>query len=355
MTSTLQLCCGAKRIEALFRESFRVNIAKALDPTDPDDYVRIVARLSESLRRATRETEGKILRKAINTLDVDWSRMTAKQRGAVIRAARASVASIPAKILPAIDARMTVSGTSTVEGTRRAVSRSKKVDIIATMSLGDKRIIDHLVTSQSHYITDEYGRRAVGYSQTAKKIVGKGLKQGLGRDAIARELQASLGVKAGLRSSAHYWRVISAAFTGRARTFGQLSSFRDAGIERYRFLAVLDERTTDQCRFLDGKIFKVSKALDLFEKSADADEPEAVKDIMPWIRAGRNADGERELFILDREGNRTSVATVVRSGVGSVDDTGEFKNGMDTEALSNAGIIMPPLHGLCRSDVVSEE
>lgn len=39
-----------------------------------------------------------------------------------------------------------------------------------------------------------------------------------------------------------------------------LNAFRDAGVEKYKFIATIDDRTTDSCRSLNGKVFRVDEA-----------------------------------------------------------------------------------------------
>lgn len=354
MIDHFDLCCAGATIEKLVRDTTGADIRKALDPSDPDDYLKIVARLSTSMHRATRDTEAKILRKAINALDVDWPNISAAQRRRVIAAARSTLKTIPERILPAVTERLEVAGVQTMKGARAAVSRQVPIRIGSSLLARDERILKHLTGSQHLYITDQYARRRAGYSATARRIVEEGLRDGIGRDAIAASLQERLGVVAGLRRSEQYWSVISGAFTNHARTWGHLSGFNQAGIENFIFEAVLDEVTTDQCRFLHGKRFSVPSAMGRFQQAAEMEDPEQIKEVMPWIRSGRNADGERELFTQDREGNRTRIATVVRSGVGTADDLGSYKGAMSAKELDESGAFIPPLHGLCRSTVVAD-
>lgn len=42
---------------------------------------------------------------------------------------------------------------------------------------------------------------------------------------------------------------------------GQLAAYKEAGIEKYQFVAAFDEHTCDQCGGLDGEIFSASEAL----------------------------------------------------------------------------------------------
>lgn len=344
--------CGARHAE-ISAAALGTDIRKALDPTDPDDFDRIVGRLAAAMSRATRKSEAKVLRAAINALDVDWPNLSASQRSAVVRAARASLNPLPGIVLPKVEERIRVVGPRTVRGVRRTVSAEVGVAIGANLAQRDQRIIRHLVSSQAHFIRDEYRRRRVGFSAKARSIVANGLEQGLGRDDITRDLEAALGVEAGLRRSSQYWQVIAGVFTNRSRTYAQLASYEEAGIARYVFEAVLDERTTEQCRFMHGRVFNVQAALRTYDDVA-ASDPEAVVDLQPWIHTGRNDDGDRTLYVERRDGARTEIATVTRSGVGVRDDQGEFRSNVTNTDLEAMGAAQPPLHALCRSTIVPE-
>lgn len=346
------LCCGGvEAIDDIIRATYAVDISKALDPSNPDDFVRIVANLSRSIMRSTRATEAEILRKAINELDVDWASMTPAQRGRVVAAANTALEAIPAQIMPVVEKRLEVSASRTIRGTRTSVQATINSSLSTSLSLGDKEMVGHMTRNETLYITDEYARRRLAYSRQARAIVANGLEQGLGRDAIATTLHEVLGVKPGLRQSRNYWNVISAAFTNRTRTYGHLASYSQSGIERYLIEAVLDESTSEQCRFLHNKEFTVSKGLSLYSAAQELSNPEQIKELMPWPRTRRNEDGETDIFIR-RGGEDTTLATVTRSGMGEADDVGEHKNALPAETLDSLGVGLPPYHGLCRTTVV---
>lgn len=354
MTDLAHICaCGVRNAELAAIELGGVDLRKALDPTDPDDFDRIVGRLASAMTRATRETEAKVLRAAINALDVDWPNLTARQRSEVVRASRAALVPVVGQILPAITERITIEGSRTVRGVRRVVRRDLGVSIATSLQQRDQRILRHAVSSQSHFIRDEYGRRRIGYSAKARSIVANGLEQGLGRDAIAANLEAALGVEAGLRRSSQYWQVIASAFANRSRTYAQLASYEEAGIAQYVFEAVLDEVTTDQCRFMHGRVFNVQSALSKYDAVAVSD-PGSVVDLQPWIRTGRNDDGDRTLYVQRSDGARTDIAVVERSGIGTSDDTGSYRSSVNNAELEAMGAAQPPLHALCRSTIVPE-
>lgn len=351
------LCCGARAAEDIFEKAYRINIRKALDPLDPGDFDTIVARLSRAMTRAANPTESAALRKAIDGLDVDWPNITAPKRRKIIEASKKALAPVPAKIIPPVTQKLEVSGPLTVKGTRKGVRRGLKATLAAQigidMSLRDQRIIDHLVGSQALFVKNEWGARSALFSDMSRRIVADGLDQGLGRDAITDNLNKRLNASLGITRSRNYWNVIAGAFTNRSRTFAQLSSFSEAQIDRFIFEAILDEATTNQCAFLHGKKFSVQRGLDRFDKVEAAKDPEDVKDLQPWIREGRNEDGDKILFTQNRAGERTFVANVAESRVGT-QGQGKFSNGISNESLSEMGANTPPLHGLCRSTIVAD-
>jgi SPP1 gp7 family putative phage head morphogenesis protein len=352
------LCCGAAAAEDLIRITYGVNVSKALNPLNRRDFDTIVGRLTRALIRATAKTEAEILRKAMDTLDVDWPALTVTERNAVIEAATVALGPIPSRVIPPVTQQLEVRGPPLVSGTKRGVKKdlaarfSSKINV--SLNDLDKQILGHMTESQALFITDEYGRRIANYSRTARSIVSDGVARGLGRDEIARTLESRLGVKPGLRSSRNYWNVIASTFANRSRVWGHLSSFQDAAIERYVFEAVLDERTTDQCAALHGRTFQTEKAVDLYRQVAAAEDPQEVKDITPWIRTGRDPEGNQILFTQNRAGERSFVAQVTQSRVGTRDGLPELKNMRTNDQLAEMGLVMPPLHGRCRSTIIAD-
>ncbi len=147
--------------------------------------------------------------------------------------------------------------------------------------------------------------------------------------------------------AAFYWEVVASAFVGQGRSFAQVSSYAEAGVQRYRIEAVLDERTTHICRFLHGKTFAVADALRKFEQVERLEQPEDIKRLLPWVR--ERLDGER----LTLHGAGVPVADVARSALGRRDDVGEFRPYVAEERLGDAGLGFPPFHGLCRSSTLA--
>ena len=187
----------------------------------------------------------------------------------------------------------------------------------------------------------------------ARRVATEGLEAGLGRDDISRDLErAAQPVLAGRGS--FYWEVVAGAFIADGRSFAQMSAYAEAGIRRYAIEAVMDEQTTEICRYLDGKTFSVGDALDRFDRLDRLDEPEDVKREKPWVRERIDPEtGRKELFV-QRGEEQTRIAVVERSGVGSRDERGEFSRGLANHELMDLGVSFPPYHGLCRTTTVPD-
>jgi hypothetical protein len=138
----------------------------------------------------------------------------------------------------------------------------------------------------------------------------------------------------------------------RGRAYASLKSFASAGITSYQLIAVLDEVTTDFCRFINGKTFPVGAALQRMADVDSAAEPEAVKELQPWAWTGKNADGEKFLFYKSG-GEKKVIAKIDESAVGKKDEIGKFSGSLSNRQLSAAGLSSPPFHGHCRTNMVA--
>ena len=106
------------------------------------------------------------------------------------------------------------------------------------------------------------------------------------------------------------------------------------------------------CRFLHGQRFPVAHAMQRFQQVEDAESPEAIKTLQPFVSLGR--DGERDALVFGKGEARQVVAHVEEDARGKKDEIGSFANAMDGSALRAAGITVPPIHGNCRSTVIPE-
>ncbi len=114
--------------------------------------------------------------------------------------------------------------------------------------------------------------------------------------------------------SVPYWRVVANAATSRSYHYGFLKAAQAQGFRAYRYTAVIDERTSEICTFLDGREWFIADALNIVERVAATDDPEVVKNLAPWPKFADVKD-------------------------------------LDGEGLRSLGVIVPPVHGNCRSTI----
>lgn len=229
------------------------------------------------------------------------------------------------------------------------IEKLVRVGVREEFNAVDRRIAAHVTRTQVNFVTDELGRRVEGFGAEARRIVAEGLEVGLGRDDLSAALQAAAQDALAGRS-AFYWDVVAGAFVGNGRSYAQMSSYAEAGIARYLIEAVLDERTTEICRYLHGKVFEVGDALRRFDVLDRLEAPEDVKQAQPWVREATDAATGHRVLYVDRGGVRTPIIEVPRSGFGARDDRGGHGRSVSNRELMDLGVSFPPYHdGLCRT------
>jgi SPP1 gp7 family putative phage head morphogenesis protein len=86
------------------------------------------------------------------------------------------------------------------------------------------------------------------------KVIGGGLVSGISQEKMQRQIREYFDVSR--YNAMRLVRTETNYFTNQA----ELQSYKDEGVEYYRYEAILDERTSDICRELDGNVFKVMEA-----------------------------------------------------------------------------------------------
>jgi len=179
----------------------------------------------------------------------------------------------------------------------------------------------HLSNRIAEVANDIIIERGYGRVQAAK-VMDQVLRQEFslygGKSIYAAEVPASFAGNLG-----RYNRILVSNVAGRVRNFGHITAMDSVGVERFRFVAVMDERTSEVCQEMDGREFSVRHAMDRLSVIAETEDPEAFKELAPWPRS---ADYLREV-----------------AGTG----TREEQNAR----LEQANFTFPPLHGECRSVV----
>lgn len=314
-------------------------------------YSQAVRALLRALGKSVREPEKEAIRKAARKLDRDWTKLSAPDRDRVIRSAAREILGIPEIIIGPVTKAIVRHMTEVVKITKRETDRRYRLKLQPVFDARDERMIEFAGKSQGNYITDRFKSRAVAFEQKARDIVQAGFEKGLGRKDIGAWLHDEL-IDPSLRSSESYWETIASIHTTRSRSWGQLRSFEDAEIDAYEWESVLDEVTSEQCRFLHGKRFDVKKTVKRFEEVEDAGQTKAIEKLQPWIRLGKTPDGGQVLYVDQGGGKRRRIANVDEGGYGEADKIGRYSGDVSTAVLQKLGVTAPPAHPRCRSTLV---
>lgn len=327
-----------------------VVVAKASnDPLDRDGFLEAIRRIMRQLVLATSPIEGAAYRRMMQALDVNWPNLSEAAREDVIRRATASIGGISGSVTPKVEKVLIDEGHKLILQTKKAASGRYGLRITPTFYAVDKAVVKAAAKTHSFYVRDEQGNRQQAYSVIARKIVARGLEQGLDRYDIGRDLKEALDTTSLKRTEAYY-RMVASIFAARSRSIATLTSFDDAGIETFLWSSVVDEVTTDFCRLMNGKTFSTQNAIARYAKVAASDDPEVVVELQPFVAKSRDEDGE---YLYYRRGeSRVTIARVDQSAVGERDKTGIFSRVLGQPQLESAGITTPPAHPHCRSLII---
>lgn len=331
--------------ELLARCGYKVT-AKAVSILTRPGYDSAVRQLLRLISATASGPDQRAMKQAAAKLDADWGNMSPERRNAVIEAAAGSILKVPPIVVPGVQRVVAEQAAKVIEAARGDNAQAHQLKIAPSLTEADQRIADFAGRSQANYITDAYGQRAVAFEQRARDIVAHGLEAGWGTDDIGEALGRQL-IEPGLRKADSYWHMVASVHTTRARSWGTLSSFQDAGIDGYTWSAVGDEATCDVCDFIDGKDFSTGDAVQRYLDVEDADDPTDVEDMQPWVQTGTDEDGGRYLFATVGD-ERHILARVTRSTEGEKDTRGTYSHAVSSQRLQSLGIDSPPAHGECR-------
>ncbi len=205
------------------------------------------------------------------------------------------------------------------------------ISITAGFSQADLAAIKELSKQQLWWIGDHWDNN-LSRIITAT-VQEESLVTGLGREQVGKILKGI--VKGSVRgvsvpgtfagSTEQYFQMLSATVRTRASAFGALTSMRDAGFSTYKIVAVMDERTSEQCRLMHNKVFKVSDGMGHMNRSLKVTDPDGYKAVAGW-----------------------KSASAIEQIIGSGDANSQRMN------LAASGLALPPYHARCRTIVMAE-
>lgn len=201
------------------------------------------------------------------------------------------------------------------------------VTIRPSLSQRDERAIESLNQQTAWWIGD-FWTSHLG-QRISDTVAAEMLQRGLGREDVGRIIRGMLdGSFPGVRvpgtytgSSREYFRMLAGVVRNQASNASAAYAADDAGIERLEIVAVLDERTSEICGELDGKIIPTEVAVGQADKVTRSGDPNSYLQSAAW----RTIEDVEE--ILGRAG-----------------DVGRN--------LGAEGLGLPPYHANCRTIVI---
>jgi hypothetical protein len=241
------------------------------------------------------------------------------------------------------------------KGAAKSVVRKYDLSVSTSLSMKDEAAIARGATAQTTFVRETYGGVICPRtSAQARTIIHRGMDEGLGSRAIGRDMRRELGryVRGQNRD---YFSVVADAGVARSREHASLLKYAGADVAVVRYSSVLDERTTETCRWLDGKPLSVSYLGQRYDEMGAAKDPGEVNWRLPWLRETtiKSGDdkGKRAIMLAQKDGWK-QVAVVQKAGFGTW-DKGSYK-GLGMKDLQALGIGPPPLHGHCRTTTIPD-
>jgi|GEM_PF-4470871 SPP1 gp7 family putative phage head morphogenesis protein len=322
---------------------FRGTVVKAANVRSPMEFRRIIGTLSGQLSWADRQLTEPTLTKALQKLDLSWSKLSSADIKKVFDTFNKTLKELGvSKVIPSYAQKVTLTATTVADGARQKIRESFLPRIGASLTSPDQTAIRQIGVQQGWFLRDEFGQRSDAVTEAGRKVVQDGLAAGLGTYEIGADLMKQVPGMWSARGKAYANTVASNALT-RARTYSELSAYTEAGIQMLEIVAMLDDRTTTCCRALDGMCIPVDGAMGIATAAMQIQNPEDVRSVAPFVRQKGN-----ELF--GAGGKR--IATIERSGIGNADDRGQVRYDLMGGQLLSAKIGCPPFHFGCRSMTV---
>lgn len=339
----------ARRAAAvLLKSAYRVDIRKALDPLNDKDFLVIAQQLADRLAAISGPLEKAAVQTAIDAIDFDLATATRAQAAQFTRAVNLGIRNVGQRVAPQVGGVVTADLTETVGQTKVRAKARHNWKIDTSFNRTDQAVVRAL-GKMGTWVTDEYGQRAAMAATSMDRIIADGVSEGLRAGDIAERLRRQ-GDRIAVNQAKNYWQTVALNASNRARNYGHLSSMEDAGVQRYVFLAVMDERTTEECRMLNEMVFSVGGGLQQFRQLEleSQNDSDAAERLMPFVQ--RNG---AELYVAPPGGARTVIGHVASPGMGTT-SPGSYSNVLPESQLAAAGCSIPPLHHRCRSTLLPD-
>lgn len=326
--STEELARLGEEVEATLTTIFKVNTRRA--------SLSFERRMSEAVNRAWKKVAKQALASSLATLMKEAKKkFTAKSIKAFL--ARIGIA-LKSPLTPAQVEILGNRLTSIYKIGKKLAAKEAKFSF--SFRAKDVRAIKAINRSQVFWVGDFYNTHL---SERIAAVTDEVLLQrGLGPKEAGKELNRVLSREFGITKGGktktalqvparyagnpeHYFRQVASTVAHRARTFGKMQAYTEAGITRYRLINPMDSRTGRVCQVMHNQEFEVATGVSKMNEILGATSPKQIKEAAPWL------SGEE------------MEATVGNAKPGSK---------AATEALTDANQVLPPFHPLCRTEPV---
>lgn len=216
------------------------------------------------------------------------------------------------------------------DGTSVIKAAGDVAEVFPGFDVVDEGAVDALNGQNSFWVGEHY---AVNVSESIATVVKETIIQhGANRAVAGKVLQKALQKQFGIvnppggytGSSKSYFEGLAANAATTARVSGQLRSFEQLDFTELEVVNPDDERTSPQCRHMNGKVFTVEQARAQMDEVLAADSPDDVKSAQPWLDIGDMKDAS------PKAGDQGAK---------------------DAQALADAGVVLPPYHFRCRTTI----
>lgn len=324
-------------------KSLNVRVMKVLNPLDQADFVKLEARLARKLRVLSKNVRSESVKEITELIKkVDLSnpqtiRGFVKGSTEALKGLDKATAKELAPVL-----RESIKDMYTMTKKRQAdeLFSQKKIASkgkVSTFGTRDKQVVKLMNKNQAIYVKSGVRKQIDNFDERSKKIFSDALREGKTRKQVQKDLTKAFGNTV---NDPKYWNIVASAQLNRARNWSNLEAFKQAGIDEYEVLAVMDERTSVVCKEMNGKTFSVARQINILESVAGNPDPDALVERTPWLTTRKNEDGNDIVGIRRPSGKFTPVATDGKL-IGS------------NKKVQTLGAGMPPYHGLCRTTVVA--
>ena len=299
-------------------EEILENLQLAEDVTSPKGILALEATTYKAIEKATKQHQAEALKRIYRVIDkVNPKKEISVKAG--IKQIQEIIKKFGLKVAPISSEQIYKYSEKLYKKVKKRLA--EKIGTPYTFTQPDKVAIGRVNKYQNIFIGNNYKNKV---TKRVKRIIVKTIKENetLSRDAIARELKKQMPDL--MKQKGHYKTVVGQVLNN-SRSYSNMRYYSDAGIERYQVLAIIDERTSSQCKYMDGTILEVKKTLDNYKLFDKAKSIEDVKNVNPWI---------------DFSDGMLSVKGKALTG----DLTGE-----DLQAM---GLNASPYHSGCRTTVI---